>query len=65
MKEQTSRARLCVHSQHADGGGDGVPDGHAHDVGVLQEPADLDLDATCLVDKILVQRCTGQRVSSR
>jgi len=47
MKEQTSRARLCVHSQHADGGGDGVPDGHANDVGVLQEPADLDLDATC------------------
>jgi hypothetical protein len=47
MKEQTSRARLCVHSQHADGGGDGVPDGHADDVGVLQEPADLDLDATC------------------
>ena len=35
------------HSQHADGGGDGAPDGHPDDVGVLQEPADLDLDATC------------------
>ena len=63
-KEPNDRGKQS-HSQHADGGGDGVPDGHPDDVGVLQEPADLDLDATCGSTKLIdpVRRWTENIIS--
>jgi hypothetical protein len=38
---------IYIYSQHANRGGNGVAYGDSDDVGVLQEPAEPDLDATC------------------
>jgi len=49
-----------MYSQHANGGGNGVADGDSDDVRVLQEPAELDLDATCST-----KRPTGEGETTR
>lgn len=47
-QKYTSQGSVVVHSRHANGGENGVADGYSDDVNVLQEPAELRLDATCL-----------------